>query len=97
MTEQPDWERWRGEMDAFVAESRADRAGLHSELRRGADRAEERHAETIHEIRELAHAQRDAMQVVRTEAASAALTAHRRADDAHGRIDRWEARAEGAG
>lgn len=91
-----DWERWRGEIDSFAAESRADRKGLHEEMRRYADRAEERHTELLNKLGDAAAIERNLTSVIRAEAAAASAAAMRRADEAHGRIDRWEARAEGA-
>lgn len=91
-----DLERWRGQIDSFVNESRTDRAGIHAEIRALADRAEERHREVLNEIRDSSHATREAAHEARVEATSQALTAHRRADEAHSRLDKWEARAEGA-
>jgi hypothetical protein len=91
-----EWERWRGEIDAFANESRNDRRNLHDEMRRYSDRAEERHVEILGKLGDAADIERNLVAVIRSEAAAAASAAHRRAEDAHGRIDRWEARAEGA-
>lgn len=91
-----DWDRWRGQTDAFMAESKTDRAGLHTEMRRYADRAEERHAEIIDRLEANGSASREAIDVIRREMSPSIRAAHARADDAHSRIDKWEARAEGA-
>ena len=78
-------ERWRGKVDSYIAASFADRAALHNAIDRHVERADRRHEELIHTLRELSNAQRDSVQVL---ANSIAQT--------NARIDRWEARAEGA-
>jgi multidrug resistance efflux pump len=98
MSELPaELERWRGEMDAFKRESTADRAGLHEEMRHYANRAEERHTELLEKLDANGAAARLAAEVIRSEMGPGIRAAQSRADDAHARIDRWEARAEGAG
>lgn len=78
-------ERWRGRVDAFIAASMADRTGLHAAIDRMTERADRRNEELVMALRESNHAMRDSVQTL---TASIAAT--------NARIDRWEARAEGA-
>jgi hypothetical protein len=85
MDEPENMERWRGRVDAFISASAADRVGLHGSIDRMVERADRRHEELIEALRETNHAMRDSLQALTN-----AIAVER------ARIDRWEARAEGA-
>ena len=83
-------------MDVAVAENRADCDAVHSELRRYADRAEQRHEELIRRLDANGVMARLGLDAIRNDLTPEIRAAHNRANDAHRRIDTWEARAEGA-
>jgi hypothetical protein len=86
LNDEPSFERWRGQVDAFMAQSLSDRGLLHQLIDRANENASSRHRELL-----------DAIEKGNAANALAIKTLTEAINVERARIDRWEARAEGAG